>query len=88
MDHAELEATVRALHKLLMAQKGVISAQRVMIDSVVSALSGLPTFVETVNKTFTALEPLVRDDLEAESVEAYESMVSHFNRCLDVTWQR
>jgi hypothetical protein len=88
MDHAELEDTVRALHKLVMAQQGVITAQRVMLDSVISALSGLPTFTEVVNETLTALEPLARDGLEPESVEAFESTVSHFNRCLDVTWGR
>jgi hypothetical protein len=85
MDHAELERTVR---ELVMAQDGVISAHRVMLDSVVSALSGLPTFMEVVNETLTALEPHVRSGLEAESVESFDSTISHFNRCLDVTWQR
>lgn len=88
MDHVELEELVRALTKLVAVQQGAIAAQRVMIDSVVSALSGLPTFTEVVNQTLTALEPHVRNELQIESVEAFDSTIAHFNRCLDVTWQR
>jgi hypothetical protein len=88
MNHAELEELVLALTKLVQVQQGAMSAQRVMLDSVVSALSGLPTFVEVVNQTLTALEPHVRSELEPESVAAFESTIAHFNQCLDVTWRR
>jgi hypothetical protein len=88
MDNAQLGEVVVALHKLVMAQQGTIAAQRVMIDSVVSALSGLPTFSEVVNETLTALEPHARDVLEVEAVESFDTTISHFNRCLDVGWQR
>jgi hypothetical protein len=88
MNNAQLEEIVVSLHKLLMAQQGTIAAQRVMIDSVVSALSGLPTFTEVVNETLTALEPHARDELEVDSVESFDSTISHFNHCLDVSWQR
>ena len=59
-----------------------------MIESVVSALSVLPTFLEVVNETLTALEPHVRDGLEVESLAAYETTIAYFNRCLEVSWQR
>lgn len=88
MDQNQLEGFVFTLHKLVMAQQGTIEAQRVMIDSVVSALSGLPTFLEVVNETLTALEPHVRNGLEVESLAAYETTIAHFNRCLEVSWQR
>ena len=88
MNRPELEELVSALTKLVAVQQGALAAQRVMIDSVVSALSGLPTFVEVVNETLTALEPHVRNELEMESVEAFDSTIAHFNLCLDVTRQR
>jgi hypothetical protein len=88
MEHAELVTTVESLYKLAMAQQGVIAAQGVILDSAVSALSGLPTFVEVVNETLTALELHVRNGLEVASLEAFDSTISHFNHCLDVTWRR
>ena len=88
MDKDQLQEVVFALQKLVMAQQGTIAAQRVMIDSVVSALSGLPTFLEAVNETLTALEPHARDGLEEESIAGFETTIAHFNRCLEVSWQR
>lgn len=83
MDKNQPDEFVFTLYKLVMAQQGTIEAQRVMIDSVVSALNGLPTFLEVENETLTALEPHVRDGLEVESLAAYETTVPHFNRCLE-----
>jgi hypothetical protein len=88
MNQSEMEELVRALHQLVAVQQGAMAAQRVMLDSVVSALSGMPTFLAVVNETLTALEPHVRNDLEVESLEAFDNTIVHFNNCLDVMSRR
>lgn len=87
MDHKQVEENLLELNKLVMAQQGAMAAQRVMIDSIVSALAGLPAFVELVSENLTALKPHIRDELEADSVGAFDSTIAHFNRCFDVMRQ-
>lgn len=88
MNLEELENTVRALHKLVLAQQGAIVAQRVALDSVVSALAPLPQFLGVVNETLTNLEPHAKAELELESIDAFEATISRFTFGLDVMLQR
>lgn len=87
MNLEELENTVRALHKLVLAQQGAIAAQRVVIDSIVSTLAPLPDFLVIVSETVTSLEPHARGELETESVNAFEATISRFFHGLDVILQ-
>lgn len=88
MNREELEDAVRGLHKLALAQQGAIAAQRVVVDSIVSALAGLPHFLEIVNETLTSLEPHAREELDVESLDAFDATISRFNHGLDVMLQR
>lgn len=85
MEHAELEATVEALYKLVMAQQGVISAQRVMLDCVVSAVgSALPPLVSALDDNFSNMEQIARNDLEPAALASFDSTVSHFQTVLGI----
>lgn len=83
MEHAELEETVKGLYKILMQQQGQIAAQQLALDTVVSSLSQVPTFLDRVSSTLPTLTPHVRNNLEEESLLAFDSTVWRFEQCVD-----
>lgn len=79
MNNDELTVTVNALYRLCMAQAGKLAAMETISGAVIASLGvSLPPLIEQIAQHANGLLPYHRDELEPESLKAFDATLASF----------